>query len=476
MHGKDKPINLLVIEDNAGDLLLLKTYLEQSQLNILAIRHCTSLNEALHQGDQNIDVVFLDLSLGDSSGLESFVTLNKQMPEIPIIVLSGLLDEQVAIDCIALGAQDYLMKNELNEKWLEKSVHYSIERKKNLEELKKINEQYEMIGNISNEVIWTWHLDRAEFSISKKTFLDYKPEEISNDVSWWFEKIHTEDEMRISRAMNDVMEGRKQHLQEEYRIRGANGAYRYLLARGVLTKNDKSDQRKMIGSLADVTETRKLHNELIEAQLRFQKQINEATILGQEKEKEEIGKELHDNVNQILTSIKLYLDLAIIDEEMKEKLIEKCRDNVSLAIEEIRRISHSLIPPSLGEDRLLDAIKDMVEEMNVSGKFKTHLSIKEFDESILDDNKKIMLFRIVQEQMNNIIKYSEAKEVFINFEMLSDKLMLTIADNGVGFDPKQKSKGIGLRNVESRVSYYSGELNIHSAVGQGTSLRILLPV
>jgi signal transduction histidine kinase len=345
----NRHINVLVIEDNDGDMFLFETYLSQTELNVAHLQKAITMREVQNTVPKEFDIAFLDLSLPDSRGLDSFNTLKSILPSVPIVVLSGMADVKLAVECISQGAQDYLIKNELTHKMLEKSIQYSIERKKNLDSL-------------------------------------------------------------------------------------------------------------------------------IRHQLESQKQITEAAILGQEKEKEAIGKELHDNINQILASVKLYLDTATRNEEMREELIQKSRQNVNLAIDQIRKLSHSLIAPSLTDLSLKDAVAEMVNELNLIGKFKVSLDAEEFNEKLLDDNKKLMLYRIIQEQVNNIIKHAKANHVNITFKSLPSMLVLTINDDGVGFDPAERSKGIGLRNIENRISYYSGNLDIHSAPGKGTSMMVYLPL
>ena len=114
--------------------------------------------------------------------------------------------------------------------------------------------------------------------------------------------------------------------------------------------------------------------------------------------------------------------------------------------------------------------------MNLIENFTTELAIENFDEELLENNKKLMLYRIVQEQVNNIVKYSKAKKVLITLKFIGEKLILNIEDNGVGFDTTLKPKGIGLKNIESRVSYYSGSVQLTSFPDKGTSLQVLLPM
>jgi signal transduction histidine kinase len=87
-----------------------------------------------------------------------------------------------------------------------------------------------------------------------------------------------------------------------------------------------------------------------------------------------------------------------------------------------------------------------------------------------------MLYRIAQEQVNNIVKYAKASEATITLKTGPRNIMLSIADNGVGFDPSQKAKGIGLKNISSRVEFYSGKLNIRTAPGKGCTLEVSIPV
>jgi signal transduction histidine kinase len=87
-----------------------------------------------------------------------------------------------------------------------------------------------------------------------------------------------------------------------------------------------------------------------------------------------------------------------------------------------------------------------------------------------------MLYRVVQEQINNIIKHAKANEVTVRIKRSNGQLLMTVIDNGIGFDTTKKSKGIGLRNINTRISYYSGTVSLNSSKGEGTSLIVYLPL
>jgi two-component system sensor histidine kinase UhpB len=124
---------------------------------------------------------------------------------------------------------------------------------------------------------------------------------------------------------------------------------------------------------------------------------------------------------------------------------------------------------------LLDAVSELIADLNKTGLLKARLSIDNFDDDILTENKRLMLYRVIQEQINNTIKYAKATEVVVEFKIKADQLSLVIRDNGVGFDVTTRSNGVGFRNIKNRVSHYSGDVILMSKPGQGTSLEILLP-
>jgi two-component system sensor histidine kinase UhpB len=214
-------------------------------------------------------------------------------------------------------------------------------------------------------------------------------------------------------------------------------------------------------------------DQLGEQQVNRQKLITEITLQAQEKEKKELGRELHDNICQILATVKLYLGIAKAGKTADEDLLIKSYDYVDLAIEELRKLSHSLVAPSLNGRSLKKILKEMVDDINSYHDIRIQLFIDEkLNEIDIDNNKELMIYRIAQEQLSNIIKYANANEASIKLQIEKDSLLLTIADNGAGFDASATFDGIGLKNIKSRVEHYSGKMNIISAPGKGCTLKI----
>jgi signal transduction histidine kinase len=236
---------------------------------------------------------------------------------------------------------------------------------------------------------------------------------------------------------------------------------------------------------SDVMERIKLEAELNEQQLSRQKQITEAVILAQEKERTEIGKELHDNVNQILGASNLYINSAMTDEEMRQELLERSTELVSNAINEIRKISKSLVTPGLREIGLVESIEDIIDDLRVAGggasggaagdKLAIDLDLQNISEDQIEDRRKLAVFRIVQEQLNNIVKHARATRVLIRLSGEQDHIVLTVTDNGVGFDVGQHRKGVGITNIISRAELFNGKVEIVSGPGEGCTLTVNLP-
>jgi signal transduction histidine kinase len=210
-----------------------------------------------------------------------------------------------------------------------------------------------------------------------------------------------------------------------------------------------------------------------------QKLIAQAMVDAQEKERAEIGKELHDNINQILSTTKLYLELAKNDPGQRISLINRSAGNIHHAIHEIRNISRSLVPASIGDLGLQDSIADLVESIRTTRTIHVEFyPVGQFDE-IISDKTKLMLFRIIQEQVNNVLKHSGARNLIIELvlEESDHSIELNITDDGKGFTPASTGKkGLGLSNITSRANLFGGKVTILSEPGNGCKLRVQIPI
>ncbi len=222
----------------------------------------------------------------------------------------------------------------------------------------------------------------------------------------------------------------------------------------------------------DITEKIQLQNQLVEEKIRRQQEIAKAVIDAQESERAALGRELHDNISQVLTTARLYLNCAKDMPAMQESMIKRSVDTISSAIEEIRRLSKSMIETFYKEVGLELSLNDLLENVRVAQQFSIDLEFKVQDEKQLDDKLKMTIFRIVQEQLNNTVKHAAASQVYIAIVQKDRQLQVTIADDGKGFDTSQKRKGIGITNIISRTELFNGRVKIESAPGHGCRMQV----
>lgn len=234
---------------------------------------------------------------------------------------------------------------------------------------------------------------------------------------------------------------------------------------------------RMLGGVAlDITKKVELEQQLAAEEAQKKREIIQAIINAQEKERKEISYELHDNVNQILTSSKLMLEVAAEKPELSREFTYRCLDYLKAAIAEIRKISHHLTPAALRDISLDAAVEDVVENINATGKLKIEYynSTGQLEKNI-EPEKQLAVLRIIQEQFNNILKHAGATEVTISLVAGDASLTLEIQDNGCGFDPETTKRGLGLNNMFNRVEYYQGLIRLMSSPGKGCTLYIEFP-
>jgi PAS domain S-box-containing protein len=343
-------------------------------------------------------------------------------------------------------------------------------------QLQKANEKVFHLSRLTSDAIWEWNMETGQVLRNQalQNLVGFNHAD-SNGLSWWFRSIHPKDRERIKNTIEDVIERKSQSWNEEYEFECADGSYKYVADQGyIIYENEKPI--RMIGSLKDISEVKELEILLEKQKLKYDKKIAETVIAVQEKERTYLGHELHDNVNQVLSSAKLYLDLLKPKSKNQRKIRDKVSDFIFMAIEEIRDLSSHLVVPRLKGNGLVDSIGMVVDDINSTGLYTVKFTTRnQIYVETLSENKKIALFRIVQEQMNNIIKYSFAKNVSISLTKNAKGVQLDIHDDGIGFDINQTKKGIGLSNICARSKLFDGTVDYQTSPGHGCALTVLLP-
>jgi two-component system, NarL family, sensor kinase len=214
-------------------------------------------------------------------------------------------------------------------------------------------------------------------------------------------------------------------------------------------------------------------------QLEEEKKLMAAKLLveGQEEERKRIATELHDGIGVLLSATKM--QFSIISDKIPEnrELIEKATKMLEQASGDVRKISHNMMPGLLTKLGFFEAVEDLFEHVDDTQGLKAVCTISG-NEARLAENKEIMLYRIVQEMVNNTLKYAQANNITLNILVNQGILLLKYTDDGVGFDLAEKleSETIGLKSIQSRVNFLNGRIDIDTEPGKGVKYVLQIPV
>ncbi len=215
----------------------------------------------------------------------------------------------------------------------------------------------------------------------------------------------------------------------------------------------------------------------ITEQTEKEKQLSKAITEAQEMERMQISMEIHDNVKQIMAACLLNLDFVnsqLDNRDLAQQGIARIRNYMGQSMEELRRISHQLAPSADSLD-LEEKVEGLILAMNVSKKLRIFYRFNSTDKRI-NNEVQIALYRILQEQVSNILKYAEATTVNIDLKRENGDLYMSVRDNGKGFDTSRIKSGIGLENIRRRAHVLNGDMTIVSSPGSGCDLIVKIPV
>ncbi len=288
-----------------------------------------------------------------------------------------------------------------------------------------------------------------------------------------FPLIHPLDQKKVKNFFKKIKPGSAVYI-DKYRLKKADDSWCFLET----TFNDLTGDASIQGVVAnsrDITERVKADEMALAEKRHKQNEITEAIITAQEKARSLVGRELHDNVNQLLGAIRLYIDMARKDVSGADGYLKSASEFTLNAIDEIRKLSKTLVTPSLEGISLVDAVYDVINDITKVHPIRIKFSSNELDEEKLKDDFKLNLLRIAQEQVNNVLKHSKAKSASIVLKRQDKSLFFKIKDNGVGFNDIETKKGVGFTNILSRAELYKGEVKIEAIAGKGCALSILFP-
>lgn len=459
---------ILLIEDNAGDRLLIEDYLEEniSRLNLINKESFQDALSTLEDSLLDLDVILLDLSLPDKTGEELLISMINHAKNTPIIVLTGYTNFEFGLHSLSLGISDYLLKDEITASSLYKSIIYSIERKRIISQLRESENRYANLFRLSPEPMIVFCLESHTIKQANEAALKSFEliEETLQDVSL-FDLISKEEHVHFKTEINRFIHDEIITTTKRYNFQLASNEM--LLVDTYSSVIELAGKKYGLMIAIDVTD-----------KVLFENKLTKSIIQAQEEERIEIGSELHDNVCQILASSNIRLSMLseFVDKQGLE-YFSQSKNMINLALNEIRNLSHRLAPVFYELSSFNELVENLLNDFSFTEEVTISLLIDdEINYQSLQKDLQLNLFRILQEQLRNIYKYAQAKTLSITMEMKNNQLILIITDDGIGFDVTTVRKGIGLANIQRRVEMFAGSYRIETAPGKGCQLEIIIPI
>ncbi len=211
------------------------------------------------------DVVLLDFNLPDSAGIATFEAAHRAAPEVPILILTNLRDEEVALAAVREGAQDYLIKREVEGRSLIRAIRYAIERTRADRELRESKERFALVAQGANDGLWDWDLTAGTvyYSPRWKVLLGLDREEVGEDPAEWLDRVHPDDAPDLRAALETHLQGASGHFEHEHRIRRGDGSYLWVASRGLAVRHGDRPPHRMAGSIIDISARKQAEAQLV---------------------------------------------------------------------------------------------------------------------------------------------------------------------------------------------------------------------
>lgn len=478
-----EPIRVLVIEDSVSDWGLIHRSLQSNARPSFAATRVDMLETAIQSARENhFDAVLLDLSLPDSYGLESAQRFIAEAPELPLVVLTGLNDEDTAHAAIQCGAQDYLAKDKMDAALLAKSLTYAIERKQ-LYEASRLSElRYRALVDSTTSLVW--HADhRGEVSSADNSawveFTGQLP-----DGDGWINAFHESDRESIRQTWTQCCESHESFAATARLIHAATGQFRHVEIRAVPVVDQRDRVSEWIGLVHDIDEKRR-------AELALRRNERLASL-------GTFAAGIAHEVSNPLWAAQVSIQAALHNIENNADKVRECVDNANVSVKRcIEFLTNTLRFVKTGStvrrrerlERIAKTAVDVTSAYATKMQARVHVIPPESPvEAVVNPVE-------IQQVFLNLIRnaiHSSDREVHVTIRIEpsgSTHARLIVADNGDGIEPairervldpffttKSTGTGLGLSIVHSIVEEHEGTIDIDSTLGQGTSITLEIPL
>ncbi|MGE0562562.1 MAG: response regulator [Flavobacteriales bacterium] len=450
-------IKLLYIDDEKDNLLAFRSTYRRI-FDVFLANTISDANKILNE--LPIEVVIADQRMPEMTGVEFFESIINIYPNPIRILLTGYSDIKAVEDAINKGE----VYRFINKPWNEFELKLTIENAYQLYHLReqnnKLTNKYQKVFSESSDAILIFDAKGRIIDFNKAALVMFETIKLNLSLSYFSEFITNEDEL----------ESIKQKICEdgildnyECKISPKIGHRKICLVSANKICNNYGEVTSYQAVVRDVTK-----------RMNMQQMLLKTAIITQDKERTRISRDLHDGIGQTLLGIKFQLNQLLEDvhENHKQQLSE-ITENVLATIQQLRKTCYDILPPSLSSYGIQKAIINLCD--NYPNNDIAILAVFKNDIITSDKELEVSIYRIVQEFINNSVKYANCSEIIITFSLVNDQLNMVLTDNGIGFDINNYTKGLGISNIVSRVKSFYGTIKVVSNQKNGTKYTINLP-
>jgi PAS domain S-box-containing protein len=522
MVNVEEKVNILMVDDQPGKLLSYEAILADLGENLI---QATSAKEALEKLlKTDVAVVLMDVSMPEIDGFElaELIRQHPRFQKTAIIFVSAVhLTDFDRLKGYRHGAADYLSvpivpevlrakvkvfaelhrKNRQLERLNRELEQRVVERTQELErkavtleqlnnDLGEKNQELDAIVHTAPDIIFSRQPNGLRDYISNR-FYEYTGADGGSAVGLgWLEYLHADDrESSLKQWMECVQSGKP--YDAEYRLRGADGSYRWFQARAVPLRDSQGMIVKWYGTCSDIHDRKMLEQSIRDSAVELERMVELRTVelrrlssrlmTMQDEERRRIAREIHDGLGQELAAAKMILDGILVKDanpSMQEAAVDASQ-LVDRAIKQVRTISHLLHPPLLDEVGLVSALRWFLEGLSERSGIEVELRVDPPDLNRLKPDVETAIFRIIQEAMTNMFRHSGARNGRVSLQEKRDQVVVTVSDDGKGIDEqvvqlRPESVGVGIGGMRQRVSELGGRLRLSNA-HPGTIVQVEIP-